>query len=234
VLTLPNQKLILGAGLALVSLIVLGSPEAQARGGWYVHIEARPVLRPWGPPPPPPVVQYVPAPVYAPAPALVAAPLDPPVGISLLGVAQGSGDGRSSASGLGATLQYRTSTHAAMLFELQWVGEPPGSDGLRREDLTGLVGARLYPWNAPLTPYLEVAGGFGEATFSCGCGEKLHTSQLVGRYAVGLELRLSPSWTLEGQLGRIHRLNFAADDPSLASPAEEAIEVHAGLGVRFY
>jgi hypothetical protein len=224
----PRKLLCGGAVPALVSLIALTSP-AEARDGWYVHVEAR--RGPYGPPPPPPVVQYVPAPVYAPPPPPVYAPVMPPVGVSFMGVVQGPIDGRPSASGLGATFQYRPSAHVVTLFELQWVGEPRASDGLRREDLSGLLGVRLYPWNAPLTPYLEAAGGFGEATFTC-CAQKLYSEQLVGRYAVGLELRLAPAWVLEGQIGKIHRLNFASDDPTLTSGAEEAIEVHAGLGVR--
>jgi hypothetical protein len=221
-----TRHLITGSTVLLSLLTVTSNARA---GGWYVHIEARPV-RVYGPPPPPP---YVPATVYAPPPPMVvAAPTQPPVGISLLGVVQGADDRRPGASGVGATLQYRTSPHAAMLLELQWVGEPRASDGLRREDLTGLFGFRLFPWDAPITPYLEAAGGFGEATFSC-CGQKLSSAQLVGRYAVGLELRLAPAWVLEGQIGRIHRLNVAMDDPTLAPLAEQAIEVHGGLGVRF-
>jgi hypothetical protein len=236
---LTNRILMLGsAALAAVSFMALDPAEAQA-GGWSVHVEARPVVvvQPYYPPPPPPRWRYVPAPVYVPAaPVVVAAPVfggpSPPVGLAVSGLVQARDGEHSATGGFGLTAQYRTSPHTLMLAEFQWLGSPRGADGFRREDMAGLLGFRLFPWDAPIAPYFELAGGFGESTFFC-CAQELHTSQLVGRYGVGLELRLGPHWFLEGQLAQIHRFNFEADDPTLTSRSERAVELHGGLGVRF-
>jgi hypothetical protein len=251
-----NRTSMLGsAALALVvSLAVAREAHAQ---GWRVHVRAGVsvgtyappppvyypappvvVVRPYYPPPPVRVVHYQPAPVYvAPAPAAVV--VERPgergtIGLAVSGLAQLPADERDETGGVAVTAHILTSPHAMLLGELQVVGAPRGPDGLRRRDLAGLVGARLLPWTGDVAPFVEVAGGLGEATFYC-CGQELHSEQLVGRYALGLELRLGPHLVFEGQMGKIHRLTYDTEDP-VTSPESQhtsAFELRGGVALRF-
>lgn len=241
------------AALAVVSTLALLAQPAHARGGWRVGVGIS-----YGPPPPPPppVVVVRPAPVvvvrpyyppppvrvYAPAPVMVApAPVmveqpahGPVVGLAAYGVAEVPGNEQPGTGGLALALQVRTSRHAMLLLEVEGVGAPHVPQGPRRADAAGLIGLRLLPWDGPLAMFVDLAAGLGESTFYC-CGERLHSQHLVGRYGLGLELRLSPHLVLEGQLGRIHRLTYDTED-ALLSPEDEhrsALDLRAGVAFRF-
>ena len=70
-------------------------------------------------------------------------------------------------------------------------------------------------------------------------GLEVSASQILGRFGVGLELRLGRHLVLDGQIAQLHRLRF--DDEAVAvagRPApfdrhERATEVRGGIGVRF-
>jgi len=264
---LINRSSMFGsAALALVSLLALPAGEAQARGGWQVHVQvgsygppppppvyvpARPyapppppvyvpprpvvVVRPYYPPPPVRVVHHVPAPVYV-EPVVVERPSHRgTIGLGVSGLAQLPGEEHGAETGgVAVTAHVRTSAHTLLLAEMQVVGAPQGPDGLRRRDLAGLLGLRLMPWNNSIAPFVEVAGGLGEATFYC-CGQRLHSEQLVGRYAVGLELRLGPHLVFEGQMGRIHRFTTDTEDHLISPEGEHtsAFEIRGGVALRF-
>jgi hypothetical protein len=182
-------------------------------------------------------VYYAPAPIYPPPPRVEV--FGPPVysgtiGVGVAGLAQVSDQDQPDTGGVAVTAQLRASPYALMLFELQWVGAPEVAQGVRRSDTAGLLGVRLSPWDSGFAPFGEFAAGLGQATFDC-CGQRLHSSQVVGRYALGLEMRFLRFMIFEAQFGRIHRITYHTED-ALLSPNEEetsAVELRAGLTVRF-
>ena len=244
ILLTPRKGTLLLGSAALALFSSLAGP-ARAQGGWHVRIEAGAVPQP---PPPPPVVMvrpyppprpvyYAPAPVYPPPPRVEV--FGPPVysgtvGVGVAGVAQLPGEGQPETGGVAVTAQLRASPYALMLFELQWVGAPEVAQGVRRSDTAGLLGLRLSPWDSGFVPFGEFAAGLGQATFEC-CGQRLHSSQVVGRYALGLEMRFLRFMVFEAQFGRIHRITYHTEDALLSPPDEEtsAVELRMGLTVRF-
>jgi hypothetical protein len=157
----------------------------------------------------------------------------PRFGVGLSGLVATSAGGAVSGGSAG-TLQLRTSANSLFYLELQASRADRPWDGLERQDVAGLMGARLYLWDAWLTPYLDVAAGFGEASFRC-CATRLEAAQFVGRYGAGLELRLGEHLALEAQLAQVHRLRVD-DDPTYAVPLddhESAVEVRGGIAFRF-
>jgi hypothetical protein len=216
-------RLLVGVPLALFVCAALGG-RAEAHHGWWARVEVRTY------PPPPPVYLPPPQPVVV----VEAAPSPwPRLGVGLSGLVT-SASGGTVSSGTAGTLQYRTSENSLFFLELQATQADRRWDGLQREDVAGLMGARLYLWDAWLTPYLDVAAGFGQASFRC-CATRLEASQFIGRYGAGLELRLGRHVVFEGQLAQVHRLRLD-EDPSLDVPLddhERAVEVRGGIAVRF-
>lgn len=198
------------------------------------------------PPPPPPVVVHTYAPYYG--ARVVVAPAPPPpvmvvseppqpgptIGISLSGVAQSLPDSDMSTSGGALSLQLRTSPHAMFSLELQSLQAERAWDGLRRSDAAVLVGTRLFPWDWTLSPFLDLAAGVGQASFRC-CAFEEHASQFLGRYGLGVELRLGRHVALDAQVSEVHR--WRLDDPGLTTAPvadhERAAEVRAGLALLF-
>ena len=236
---------------AVIADAVGASAEASVRVQTY---PAPPVYVPAPPPPPPPV--YVPAPPAPapppppPAPPVVYAPYTqtyytpaarpeyPRLGLALLGTVQAGWGDTMPVGGAAGVLQIRTSRHSLLSLELQSVGAYRPSDGTRRNDLSALLGGRVFFWNAALAPYLELAGGLGRTSLEVG-GFEARASQIHGRFGVGLELRLGRHLVLDGQIAQLHRLRF--EDEAVAvnnQPApfdrhERATEVRGGIGVRF-
>ena len=155
-----------------------------------------------------------------------------------MGTVQAGWANEMPVGGAAGALQIRTSRHSLLSLELQSVGAYRPSDGTRRNDLAALLGGRVFFWNAALAPYLELAGGLGRTSLEVG-GLEARASQMLGRFGVGLELRLGRHLVLDGQIAQLHRLRF--DDEAVAvagRPApfdrhERATEVRGGIGVRF-
>jgi hypothetical protein len=61
------------------------------------------------------------------------------------------------------------------------------------------------------------------------------SSHLVGRYGLGLELRLGRHLALQGQIAQMHRLSFETEDHYLAPTSEHrrSLELNAGAVLRF-
>jgi hypothetical protein len=185
------------------------------------------------PPPPPPVVAQ---PAYEPELVL------PRMGVSVAGLLQSPRSGQSPVAGIAGALQLRTSPHSLFTIELQSLSAEHEPSGDQRRDLAALFGGRLYPWNAVLAPYLELAGGFGRVSMSGG-GLEASTSQLLGRVGLGLEMRLGPHLVLDGAVAQVHGLRL--DDPatgSAAAPASDPLfighheqwtEIRGALAYRF-
>jgi hypothetical protein len=72
------------------------------------------------------------------------------------------------------------------------------------------VGLRLFPWDWTLSPFVDLAAGFGRASYHC-CAYQEHAAQFLGRYGVGLELRLGPHVVLHAQVATVHRRRL--DEP---------------------
>jgi hypothetical protein len=177
-----------------------------------------------------------------------AAPLprdeEPRVGLAFGGLVDSPDSGQMPVGGVAGALQLRTSSYSLLLLEIQSLSAQRISDGLRRSEVVGLIGGRVFPWNAFLTPYLELGGGFGRATVGA-TGFALHASQLVGRIGLGLELRLGRHLVLDGQVASVHKLRL--DDRDSSSPQqlasaepfasigehERATEIRGGLAFRF-
>src|SRR4029450_3974696 len=131
--------------LAFFLCTAFAAGRAEAHHGWWARVEVRTY-----PPPPPPPPGYVATPqpvmmVEAPSPW-------PRLGVGLSGLVATSAGGAVS-SGTAGTLQYRTSPNSLFFLELQASQADRPRDGLEREDVAGLMGARLYLWDAWLTPY---------------------------------------------------------------------------------
>jgi hypothetical protein len=228
-----DQRLMTTRGRILVSVplafflcTALAAGKAEAHHGWWARVE----VRTYPPPPPPPVYVAAPQPVMmvegAPAPW-------PRLGVGLSGLVATSAGGAVSA-GTAGTLQLRTSENSLFFLELQATRADRSWDGLEREDAAGLLGTRLYLWDGLLTPYLDLAVGFGQASFHC-CATHLEAAQFIGRYGLGLELRLGRHLALEGQVSQVHRLRLD-DDPTYVVPLDEherAVEVRGGIAFRF-
>jgi hypothetical protein len=248
---------LVGAALALFFAVTLTPGEAEARGrwgrrgwfgggihGWFVgppiwfhfhrRYEAPPQPAPvpyygygypQAPPPPPPPVAVQPAyryPEYNPL----------HMGLSVAGLVEAPHTGQLPMGGVAGALQFRTSSHSMISFELQSMGARRTSDDLRRSDLAGLVSGRIFLWNFALAPYLELGGGLGRASMRANDLE-VRAMQLVGRLGLGLELRLGRHVVLDGQVAQLHRLAFDELDSSAFEPHERASVVRGGVSIRF-
>jgi hypothetical protein len=216
-----------------------------------VQVETAPPPPVYYPPPPPPVYYPPPAPVYTPppqayyppAPVAYAAPARrwdyPRVGLAVAGTVQTGRTQELPVGGVAAALQLRTSRHSLLGLELQSVGAYRPSDGTRRNDLDFLLSGRVFLWDMALAPYLELAGGVGRTSVHVSAYEA-HASQLLGRFGVGLELRLGRHLVLDGQIAQLHRFDMSDDDVAhatrpvaLLDAHERAVELRGGIGFRF-
>jgi len=240
----------------VLGAVIAGAVLAEAVAEASVH--ARVVLPPVSvevhthpgypppPPPPPPVYYPPPPPVYAPpAPAVVyrahhPRPDFPRLGLSLAGTYQAAWADQTPIAGAALALHVRTSSHSQLGLELQSLGTRRPLDGSRRDDLAALVAGRVFLWNAALAPYLELAGGIGRASVEADVLE-VHASQLLGRFGVGLELRLGRHIVLDGQIAQLHRVRLDEDDYRgplgtdrlFIDNHERATEIRGGVGLRF-
>jgi hypothetical protein len=217
-------RLLFGVPLAFLAFAALAGGKAEAHHGWWARVEVRTY------PPPPPV--YLPPP----QPVVVMEPAPSPwpnFGIGLSGLAVSSAGGAVS-TGTAGTLQWRTSAQSLFFLELQSLRADRAWDGLEREDVAGLMGVRLYAWDSFLTPYLDLAAGFGEASFHC-CSTRLDAAQFLARYGVGLELRLGRHLAFDAQVAQIHRLRLDVDTGPVVplDDHERAMEVRGGIAFRF-
>jgi hypothetical protein len=136
------------------------------------------------------------------------------------------------------SLQARTSSRSLFALELQSLASAREAlDGRSRTDLGALLSGRFFLWNAAVAPYLDLAGGMGQAFVDAG---SLHARapQFIGRIGVGLELRLGPHLVLEAQVADVHRLRLDAGGPSIAAAAligdhERSTELRGGVALRF-
>jgi hypothetical protein len=204
-----------------------------AVGAAIQAILAPPVVEVYGPPPP----AYPPPVVMMPPPAVVvAAPraASPAVGITLSGVLQDLGAEQGLTGGAAVDLQYRANPHAMLSLELQSLKVEHTLDRTQREDTAALVGLRLFPWDWTLSPFVDLAAGFGRASYHC-CAYQEHAAQFLGRYGVGLELRLGSHVVLDAQVATVHRLRLDEPGPALSAfeDHERATEVRGGFGFVF-
>ena len=194
------------------------------------------------PPAPPPPCCYAPPP---PPPMVMVAPPAPPepepvhVGLAVSGLFQSPGGRKSNIAGMAAALQVRTSPRSLFGLEIQSLSSDRQTTASRRDDLAGLMAGRLFAWDAPLAPYLELAGGLGHASIDTQALQ-VSVSQLIGRAGLGLELRLGPHLILDAQVAQVHRLRLdqqertvAASDPAFIGEHEQSTELRCGLGYRF-
>jgi hypothetical protein len=196
----------------------------------------------YGPPPPPqypPPAYYAPPPpaYYAPPPAAVYAPAPveyqraefPRLGLGVMGTVQAGHHDSDPMGGVTGILAVRTSSHSQLSFELQSVGGRTPDDG-RRNDLSALLGGRVFFWDAALAPYLELGAGAGRTVIASDGFYRYRdtASQMLGRFGLGLELRLGQHLVLDGQIAQLHR--WRMDDSGLH---ERATELRAGIGFRF-
>jgi hypothetical protein len=191
-------------------------------------------------PPPPPVMMMAPV---APPPAA-----DDPVrlGLAVSGLIQSSGaaSDQSPRGGVAASLQFRTSARSLFGLEVQSLTSDRTATHSRRDELAGLMAGRLFPWDAPFAPYLELAGGLGRVAIDTQALE-VDVAQIIGRAGLGIELRLGPHLVLDAQVAQVHRFSLghqantvAASDPASTDPAfvgqhEQLTELRGGLGYRF-
>lgn len=206
----------------------------------HVH-HGPPVVVPAYPPPP---HYYHPPQYHAPPPAVYAAPPPRPefprLGLAIAGTVQDGRDDLGPVGGVTAALQMRTSRHSLLAIELQSVGVRRRSDESRRNDFSALLAGRIFPWNAALAPYLEIAGGAGRTAVSWNDGaDRASAAQLLGRLGLGLELRLGSHIVLDASIAQLHRWRLDEGDgccnDGLAAwdGSERATEVRGGIGFRF-
>ena len=189
----------------------------------------------YAPPPPPPVMMMAP---YAPPPP---APDPVRLGLAVSGLIQSSGatSDKSPLGGVAVSLQMRTSARSLFGLEVQSMTSDRTATHSRRDELAGLMAGRLFPWDAPFAPYLELAGGLGRAVIDTQALE-VDVSQIIGRAGLGIELRLGPHLVLDGQVAQVHRFsldhqtsNLATSDPAFVGDHERLTELRCGLGYRF-
>ena len=149
----------------------------------------------------------------------------------MAGLVEAPQSGQLPLGGMAATMQFRTSSHSLLSLEVQSLGAHRRSDDTRRSDLAGLVGGRVFLWNAAFAPYLELAGGLGQASLRTRELE-VHAVQLLGRLGLGLELRLGRHLVLDGQIAQMHRLVFD-EEGDTAEGHERATVFRGGVGLRF-
>jgi hypothetical protein len=233
-------------GFATLTIVgAIGTRDAQAAWPWrhgrgHVRVIVAPAPVGYEQQYPYP---YQPAPYYQPPAPPEPIWWRPEFRLSLAGVVQSPSSDQMPVGGVAAGLQVRTSTLTMMGLELQSLGARRFSGNESRSQTDGLVTGRFFLWDAPLVPFLEVAGGIGHASVEAG-GFTAEASQLVGRVGLGLELRLGRHLVLEGELARTGRLTMG--DPAdqnvayLADPGapfiadhEGATEARAALSLRF-
>jgi hypothetical protein len=265
-MSIGQRSVIIGsAALAVFFAASLVATPAHARHRFWwlrgrihtphVHVEVQ--TQPAYPAYPtyyPPAAYAVPAPVpapccYGPAPVVVhSAPPRPhaQVGLAISGQAHSPVSGQLPVGGVVGALQFRTSSHSLLALELQSMGARRPSDGTRRDEVAGLLAGRVFFWNASLAPYFELAGGLGHTSIESPA-MNVEASQLLGRYGLGLELRMGRHLVLEGQIAQVHKLRLGLDDPGDPGYVpvigldddrdvrkhERAVEFRAGLGFRF-
>jgi hypothetical protein len=201
-------------------------------------------------PPPPPVYRAPPAYSYGPPPATVYAgspveyerPPFPRLGLAFMGTVQAGLDGLDAVGGGAGILELRTSSHSLLALELQSVGAHTVDDR-RRNDLSALLGGRVFLWDAALAPYLELAGGFGRTVISQDgyYRDREVAAQFLGRLGLGIELRLGEHLVFNAQIARLHRWRLDGQDGPLTSDSalasydghERATEIRGGIGIRF-
>jgi hypothetical protein len=246
-----------GAVAGAVVGAIAGAVIADAIGGSVEAAVVTPSVAvqvqsyPAPPPPPPPVYYPAPPAPPPPPPAVYSTPYPasyypararddyPQLGLSLAGAVQAGWADELPVGGVAGTLQLRTSSHSLLGLELQSLGGYRPSEGTRRTDMAALLAGRLFLWNAALAPYLELAGGLGRTSLEWGAYEA-RASQLLGRFGVGLELRLGRHLVLDGQIAQLHRLRLDDDGPRTVATApspfdrhEQATEIRGGVGIRF-
>ena len=201
-------------------------------------------------PPPPPTYYYPPAPpppcCYAPPPVMIAepAPFAPPepdfprFGVAVNGLIQSmqTSGAPSATAGVAVSLQARTSRRSIFALEVQSLdAERPSR---RRTDQAGLLVGRLFLWDHPIAPYLDLAGGLGRAAIDTQTAS-VATSEVIGRVGLGLEMRLGPHLVLEGQVAQVYKLRLEHEpggqpaDPTFIGEREQATELRGGLAYRF-
>jgi hypothetical protein len=250
-----DRRILVGTAAAgLFLAMALAPAAAEAHGGWWrfhrrgagALVGAAVVGAVIGAAVAAPSYEYgypyaQPAP-YRYAPPVVVAPAPGPqwmqLGLDVAGVAQASSR-QATLSGMAASVQVRTSSHSLLALEVQSLTSDHTLDN-RRDELDGLLAGRVYLWNAPLAPYLGLAGGVGRAAFE-GNGYRVTSAELLGRIGLGLELRLGDHLVLEGEVGQVHRLHLEDAPPRFGDPCcgalmdqhESATEVRGGLAFRF-
>jgi hypothetical protein len=207
-------------------------------------------------PPPPPVYTPPPPPVYTPPPPAYAYPYSPPpaytppppppvapvyavpqrdrphIGLMVAGLMEAPQTGQLPMGGVAAGLQFRTGSHSLLSLELQSLGAHRLVDDARRSDLAGVVSGRFFLWNAGIAPYLELGGGLGRASLRTTTLPNIEAAQMLGRFGVGLELRLGDHLVLDGQIAQTHKLMF--DDAVEEIDAHErATQFRGGVTLRF-
>lgn len=252
-MTRAQRSVIIGSAALTIFFVasLSASPAFARRGHWRLHgriyapaVHVQVHSHPAYPapaaccyPPPAPTPAVI---VHGPAPAF-----DPPaLGLAIGGAAHAPASGQLPVGGVVAALQFRTSSHSLLAVELQSLGARTLSNDTRRSELAGLLAGRVFLWNAALAPYLELAAGLGHTSIES-TGLEVNASQLLGRYGLGLELRLGRHLVLEGQIARVHKLRLERDDHGVAYAAfgpqddrdvgehERAVELRAGLAFRF-
>jgi hypothetical protein len=208
-------------GAAVIAPVYVGVYRFPPPPCCWIRPYPRPVM----------VVEGTQAPRPAPAPK---------AGIALGGSVHAPRSGQPALGGSSLALQFGVSPRGLFALELETLRAE--GNGMRRRDTGALLAGRLYLWNAPLSLFLEGAGGAMRARHEV-LGESDRATQLVARGGAGLELRLGRHLALEGRVSRVRR--FRIDDRSSAAqvscgciPAqvadhERATELRAALALRF-
>ena len=211
----------------------------------YHRYETPPPPPVYAPPPPPAYAYpYAPPPAYTPPPPPAYAPPPPPqvyaipqrdrphIGLMVAGLVEAPQTGQLPMGGVAAGLQFRTGSHTLLSLELQSLGAHRLSDDARRTDLAGIVSGRFFLWNAGIAPYLELGGGLGRASLSTRTLPDIEAAQMLGRFGVGLELRLGEHLVLDGQIAQTHKLMFD-DAVEEVDAHERATQFRGGVTLRF-
>ncbi|HET6149290.1 MAG TPA: hypothetical protein VFH68_17260 [Polyangia bacterium] len=243
----PARRLGMAISAALLGAAI-GVELVLPRFRFELHADATP------PPPPPPPYDYPAAPpppcCYAPPPpppVMIAEPAPlapqepdfPRFGVAVNGLIQSTQTSGAPAAtaGVAVSLQARTSRRSIFAIEVQSLDAERSSR--RRTDQAGLLVGRLFLWDHPIAPYLDLAGGLGRAAIDTQ-NASVATSEVIGRVGLGLEMRLGPHLVLEGQVARVYKLRLDHEpggpqpaDPTFIGERELATELRGGLAYRF-